>query len=109
MEILETARTCLRPWSAGDRRFFRRIFGDQDPLLSSFLEHYKEHGFGPLAMISKEDDAIIGSAGLRRGVLAKEANLELALLESHRGRGLATEAGWEALRHGFETLSLERI
>ena len=109
MEMLETPRTFLRPWSAGDRRVFRRLFGDQDALLPSFLEHYREHGFGPLAVMFKEDDEIVGSAGLRRGLVPEENGLELMTLPSHRGRGLATEAGWEILRHGFEALRLKKI
>jgi RimJ/RimL family protein N-acetyltransferase len=79
----------------------------------SIIEAYpdfEEHGFGRWATILKEENRVIGFAGLK--VLPEydgAVDLGYRFLPEHWGKGLATEASRACLRFGFETLGLDEI
>jgi RimJ/RimL family protein N-acetyltransferase len=129
MTQVETARLVLRPWQPGDLAEFTRLL--TDPVVTRYivvsipfspedvaelhertLEQWECNGFGPWAAIEKATGRWVGRIGLDElpdwpGPHKVEVGWEL-----HRefwGRGLATEGGRAGVRHGFETVELERI
>jgi RimJ/RimL family protein N-acetyltransferase len=130
MTEVETARLRLRRWRDNDLERLVALYGD--PRVSRFLsldgrpwprersvavfEHFlrqwREHGFGPWAATDKHTGRWLGEIGLNQlpdwpGPHKVEVGWELH--PSVWGRGLATEGGRAALRHGFEVVGLERI
>lgn len=126
----DTARLRLRrPWLA-DAEPFAAINADpevaafvsptgplaraeSDLLLGKMIEHWDDHGFG-LWMVQRRDSGeLAGFVGLAHpgtlADLAAEVEVGWRLGRAHWGLGLATEAGLEAVRHGFEDLGLERL
>jgi RimJ/RimL family protein N-acetyltransferase len=130
MTEVETARLLLRRWQDDDLERLVDLHGD--PRVSRFLSHHgrpwprertagvfdhfmrqwEEHGFGPWAAIDKATGSWLGQIGLNElpswpGPQKVEVGWELD--PSVWGRGLATEGGRAAVRHGFEVVGLERI
>ncbi|HEX7173758.1 MAG TPA: GNAT family N-acetyltransferase, partial [Pyrinomonadaceae bacterium] len=125
MPRVETSRLLLRPFTAEDLDDFSEILGkpgvmkylgtDCQPMsraetetaLRSMIGHWRRHGFGRWAVVSKEGGRLIGCAGLR----SYQAVAELVYLldEPYWGRGLATEVARACLRFGFETQGFDRI
>jgi ribosomal-protein-alanine N-acetyltransferase len=60
-----------------------------------------------MAVVSKQDDKLIGLAGLR--FFEGDAELFYLLDEPYWGQGLATEIGRAVLEYGFETHNFPRI
>jgi RimJ/RimL family protein N-acetyltransferase len=129
MTEVETTRLLLRPWQPDDLAELTRLltdpevtryivvhtpFSPQDvaELSQRTLEQWERNGFGPWAAIEKATGRWVGRIGLDElpdwpGPHKIEVGWEL-----HRefwGRGLATEGGRAGVRHGFETVRLERI
>jgi RimJ/RimL family protein N-acetyltransferase len=126
---IETPRLLLRPWQPDDLAEFTRLL--TDPVVTRYivvstpfspedvaelsartLEQWERNGFGPWAATEKATGRWVGRIGLDElpdwpGPHKVEVGWEL-----HReswGRGLATEGGMAGVRHGFETVGLERI
>jgi ribosomal-protein-alanine N-acetyltransferase len=76
-------------------------------MLAEDVEHWRDTGFGPWALIERESGAYVGRAGLRWTAVEGAAAVELAWTvdPAHQGRGLATEAA----RAGLELAREERI
>jgi RimJ/RimL family protein N-acetyltransferase len=129
MSEVETARMVLRPWQPDDLAELTRLL--TDPVITRYIlvhtpfspedvaelsdrtmEQWERNGFGPWAAIEKATGRWVGRIGLDElpdwpGPHKVEVGWEL-----HRkfwGRGLATEGGRAGVRHGFETVGLERI
>lgn len=129
MSTVETERLVLRPWSSDDIDTLAAIFAD--PLVWEFpfgrglsreesehflerqLEHWDTFGFGSWAAELKADGQLLGYMGLSVPRWLPEVlpavEVGWRLRPDHWGRGLATEGGRASLRHGFETLALDRI
>jgi ribosomal-protein-alanine N-acetyltransferase len=73
------------------------------------IEHWDRHGFGPWAVIHKDDGLLIGHCGLRYWPQTTDVEVLYALDRRYWGQGLATEGAVASLRYGFETLQLRRI
>lgn len=71
---------------------------------------YADRGYGRLACVLRETGEMIGFCGLKKlPELGGAVDLGYRLAPAHWGRGLATEAGHEVLRFGFDVLGLARV
>jgi ribosomal-protein-alanine N-acetyltransferase len=73
------------------------------------VQHWKQHGFGPWAVIHRTEEQFIGHCGLRYWPGSADVEVLYALARPYWGQGLATEGARASLRYGFEHLRLERI
>jgi ribosomal-protein-alanine N-acetyltransferase len=73
------------------------------------IEHWDEHGHGWWAATLSSTGELIGWNGLQYLPETDEVEVGYLLGKAYWGRGLATEGAREGLRHGFETLNLDRI
>jgi RimJ/RimL family protein N-acetyltransferase len=124
-----TARLNLVPWSSGYSYQWARLLANpevvrfisdgvpythQEALRNSERSErlWKDYGFGPWAAIEQETGRWIGRVGLNRLEDWPEPDrweVGWELDPEFWGRGLATEAGQEAVRFGFEAIGLRRI
>jgi RimJ/RimL family protein N-acetyltransferase len=124
----ETPRLRLRQWHRSDREPFAAMNADgrvmqyfpvpltreaSDAMIERCQRLIEQRGWGLWAVERKDDRAFIGFVGLHIPVPelpcspCVEVGWRLAFV--HWGKGFATEAAAEALRVGFETLSLTEI
>ncbi|HKG02522.1 MAG TPA: GNAT family N-acetyltransferase [Conexibacter sp.] len=128
---LHTGRLLLRRWRDEDDAPMTAINRDPEvtrylnrpvtevalaAFLPMFVEHWKQHGFGPFALESRQADdagALIGFAGVAYPAylpaLAERPEIGWRLARSAWGRGLATEAALAARDHAFETLGFPEL
>jgi ribosomal-protein-alanine N-acetyltransferase len=121
---LETDRLHLRAFSMDDLESLARIFanstvvkhmGDGKPAsrdetnfaLETIVDHYTRHGYGRLAVINKENNALIGYGGLRN--FSGIPELVYLLDEPYWNQGFATEIGHECLKYGFNEQGFDQI
>jgi RimJ/RimL family protein N-acetyltransferase len=125
---LQTERLCLRQWGPADREPFAAL--NSDPRVMQYLSEplsrqasdamadriqslIEERGWGFWAAEYKATGEFIGFVGLHTPSLdlpfAPCVEVGWRLAVDHWGKGLATEAGNEALRVGFEVLGLRAI
>lgn len=80
---------------------------ETETALASMIRHWEQYGFGRWAVVLKENDKLIGCAGLR----SYEGTAELVYLldEPFWGKGLATEIAHACLKYGFEEHNFARI
>ncbi len=127
MPVIETARLRLRPFTLDDadeyyhallkdpdvRRYLPggepRPRSDAERMLTYYIEHWEKHGFGGLAMIHAEDNALIGECGLLFVPDVPEVEVFYTLTKAYWGQGFATEAARASLRYGFEACELDHI
>ena len=126
MSVLETERLLLRPIREDDADALfalwsdpevMRFIGDGKPRtredsgerLRRALRHWREHGFGLWALLDKDKGCFMGGCGVGYFREMPDAELGYALARSHWGRGLASEAVTQVLRHAFEVLDLPRV
>ncbi len=125
--LLETERLWLREYVLEDAEATYKLGSNPlvqkytgDPCFSSVedartillqhpMEDYRKYGYGRWAMILKENDRLIGMAGLKYLPEWDEVDVGYRLLPELWGRGLATEASLACIRYGFEKLALSRI
>ena len=130
MREIKTPRLLLRRWEDDDLERLVAMYGDprvsrflsldgrpwprerSAAVFESFLRQWKECGFGPWAAIDQHTGRWLGQIGLNEladwpGPHEVEVGWELD--PSVWGRGLATEGGRAAVRHGFEVAGLDRI
>lgn len=126
--MIQTGRLLLRHWREEDREpFFQmnsdpRVMefmpecmtrADSDLLLGRINEHFREHGFGLLALELLEEQAFIGFLGL--AVPSFDAHftpcVEIGwrLSADHWGRGLATEGARAVVQYAFEKMTLDAL
>lgn len=124
MREIETPRLRLRQFTPNDLDDLSRLYSNPDLMryigkgiktknetetaLSSILKHY-QHGFGMWAVISKDNDKLIGRCGLCFLDNTSEVELGYLLDQSYWCKGLATEASQASLKYGFEVVKLDRI
>lgn len=124
---LTTARLVLRPFSAADAPRLVELLADReiaantltiphpysradaDTWLSTLQAKFDEGKHATFAITLRGQGALIGCAGLNINPDHARAELGYWIGRDHRGRGVATEACAAVIRHGIETLGLERI
>jgi RimJ/RimL family protein N-acetyltransferase len=109
---LETERLILRPREAGEAAAYRRLWVERDPrvpahrrvsadgrptaadIAEGIRRERVKPGLGLLAVVRKDDGAVIGYCGLvgEAGGTAHEPQLAYELVRAAHGRGYATEA-----------------
>ena len=128
MTEVETDRLLLRQWRTEDLEPYARICADAEVMrylpstmtreqseeqVARFVRHWERRGIGLWAVEEKASGAFIGFIGLTHhddwteGEHKTEVGWRLD--RPFWGRGLATEGAVASVRHGFETLGLERI
>lgn len=125
MEILYTERMVLRPFEPGDLDDLAALYADADVMryvghgpvdrersavaLHRMLLHASQHGYGMWALRARPAEQFIGRCGLQHVQDSHEIELGYTLAKRAWGRGLATEATREVLRHAFLDLRLPRV
>jgi ribosomal-protein-alanine N-acetyltransferase len=122
---LETERLWIRPVQGDDCEDLFALYSDPEVMrfttggvrnraqtkdrLVQVITHWKQHGFGILALILKEKGCFIGTCGF--GYMHNQRDVELAyrLARPFWGQGLATEAASRVVRHAFEDLRMPRV
>ena len=105
---LVSARLRMRLPSEGDWSALHAYYGDADsvrytvgaPLtqaqtwrtLAGMVGHWAWRGYGPYTLLDKDDDSVLGVAGLWFPNDWPEPEIKWALLPAARGRGYAAEA-----------------
>lgn len=127
MKDLETTRLVVRPFALDDAPFilrllnepsFVRFIGDRRVrtlddarryLVEGPLDSYTRLGFGLYAVISKEEQTVIGMCGLLRRDALEDVDVGFAFLSEYCGRGYAFESAMAVMDHGRDVLGLGRI
>ncbi|GAB5416568.1 MAG: GNAT family N-acetyltransferase [Crocinitomicaceae bacterium] len=127
LPTLETERLLLRPFRIEDVPSWYII--NKDPEITRYTgdggvvskeeierrirEHvlgdYSKYGFGRWAVVHKENDELIGFAGLKYMPDLDVVDLGYRFKQDYWGQGIATEASRASLKFGFETLGLTQI
>jgi ribosomal-protein-alanine N-acetyltransferase len=124
--MLETTRLLLRPAIIEDAPSLFEL--NSDPLVMQFTGdspfaniheaeklirerlQFQQNTFGMSRLtVLLKDGTYLGWCGLKYFPENDEVDIGYRLLRKHWGKGYATEASKAALKHGFETLKLERI
>jgi len=71
--------------------------------------NYRDHGFGCMAVISKQNDAFIGFCGLVYAPGSPDVEIIYALAQPYWGRGLASEVAAGMIKFGLEQCGLTEI
>jgi RimJ/RimL family protein N-acetyltransferase len=126
---LRTPRLIGTPAGPGDFADIRRLHSDPRVMMTlsadgnifseeqsvSFLkraaDHWNAHGFGLWTLRTQSDGDFVGYGGIKHtGVEGRdEIELAYAITSDHWRKGFATEISRAALKHGFDTMHLERI
>ncbi len=126
--FVETARLEIREWISEDFEEFFTLMSDPEVMRFSLLgralsreeaadlfhkrilQHYSK-GFGLWALYYKEENKIIGFAGLITQEIDGERKIELGyrLLPKYWHRGLALEATREICTYAFTVLKLKEL
>ncbi|MGC4044128.1 MAG: GNAT family N-acetyltransferase [Armatimonas sp.] len=124
--IFTTERLLCRRWQASDIEPLFAVYSDSEamrwvgdgaPLLREHCEHwlevtdtnYQKRGYGMFALEERETGQVIGFCGIVHPGGQPEAEVKYALLKSHWGKGLATEAVRALLDYGHQTHGLSEI
>ena len=110
-EILKTSRLKLRMFSESDWQALCELFHDEESvrytiktplenwqtwrMLACYIGHWKIRGYGPYAVIEKNEGELVGAVGLWFPGEWPEPELKWALRKCFWGYGYATEAATE--------------
>lgn len=78
-------------------------------IISESARCFEERGFGLWAVVHKQDGGLIGFCGFWRFEDDSDFELVYGISPAYWGKGFATEAGYAAIRHGFEGAGLDFI
>jgi [ribosomal protein S5]-alanine N-acetyltransferase len=122
--MIETPRLRLRPLAESDAADLYRAV-DSDPEVTWLreakseeqsragmkhrLDHWREHGFGQLAVIERGTGVFLGRCGLEHLEDGPDVELGYYLGRAAWRKGYATEAAVAVLAWGFDDLDLDRI
>lgn len=126
MQVFETERLVVRHLEDADLPDFyalcrdpiaMRYMGDGEPLTREQTElwiqkskaNYIHHGFGCMAVISKEHMSFAGFCGLVYAPGSSDVEIIYALAQPYQRQGLATEVVGAMLRFGLEQCGLREI
>lgn len=105
LTVLFTDPDILRYISGGKPYTTEEIFS----IFSFFLKQYEANGFGPWAVASREDQAVIGLAGFKTVPHLENPDLGFSFLKPYWGKGYATETGQALVKFGFEKNRFAKI
>lgn len=77
--------------------------------LASFVEHWKERGYGIWKIVEDESDKMLGYCGLRYLEELNEVELLYGLAKTYWGKGIATKTAKASVSYGFNQAKLNRI
>ncbi len=124
---LRTDRLILRELTPDDTPALARILGDAEVMRHSvhgvmseqstgeFIEwcrhSYRQHGFGPMAVVDKSSSTLAGFCGLNAEQVdgADEVEIGYRLATAWWGRGIGTEAARATLAHAFGRLGVDSL
>lgn len=124
MDIVETERLILREFQPEDYPELSPILANPNVMkfsltgclsvaqtkekINSFIDSYRQHGFGKWAVFLKAEKRIIGYCGIAIEEIdgKQETELGYRLSDRYWGKGLATEAAKAALEYGLNELKL---
>lgn len=127
MQILETERLQLRPFSLEDGEFILELLntegwikyvGDRNVktieqarayLENGPLKSYRINGFGLSLVQLKADNKPIGMCGLLKRDYLDHLDIGFAFLPGYMGKGYAYEVARKIIDDGFARLHLEKI
>lgn len=118
-----TERLLVRRWRAADLEALQAVYGDADAMrwvgdgraitqeecvrwLSVTQANYETRGYGMFAIEERSSSGVIGFCGIVHPGGQPEPEVKYALLRSHWGRGLATEAVIGLIAYGAATHKL---
>jgi ribosomal-protein-alanine N-acetyltransferase len=127
--VVETSRLVLRPFTEADTEAYARVRADpsvihwltggvgmtETPLavaqrvVSRYIAHWQERGFGPWAMIDKDTGELFGHMGLRLMPEFEEIDILYAMRTEYWGRGLATEGAKASRDYAFARMGLPKV
>lgn len=126
--VFETERLYARSWTMEDVEAAFKIYSDAEVMSSLQREPYVTleeqrigleamierglafpDGLGAWAIIEKDTGELVGNILLKPLPNSKLIEVGWHLRRDRWGRGYATEAALAAMRHGFDTLALEKI
>jgi ribosomal-protein-alanine N-acetyltransferase len=123
---IETPRLLLRPWSMTDAEAWFDILQEEgilryfpnpeppprekaDAYIAHHLAHWEQRGYGHWAIVTREDNRVVGWNGLEYLPELNETEVAYLLSKHVWGGGYASEVAREAVRFGFEEAGLEKI
>ena len=123
---IDADRLYIRPWTAADRPVFRALVDDvrvtrhlgrgavwSDEHVDEFFARQQRHlenvGFCMAAMVRREDERVIGLAGLQPLRKGNDVETGWWLAPDAWGHGYAAEAGNAAVTYGLNVLQLPRV
>ena len=123
---LETPRLKLREFRESDLDAYAVMCADKDVMrhlgtgatlnrfetwraIAGMLGHWHLRGFGMWALESKETGELVGRAGFIHPEGWPGFELGWVLGKQHWGKGYATEAAREAMRHAYEDMDRDRF
>lgn len=126
--MLQTPRLLLRHVHPTDQHALGHVFGDAEVMrfgdgpqdeawvarwiADRALRSYAERGFGPYAVVERENQTVVGYCGLFffSDINGRpEIEIGYRLARAFWGRGYATEAARAVCDYGFGTLGLPRL
>lgn len=121
----ETERLFLRRFNGEDLMDLYRVYGNSEVMrfvsktektlsetkteLNSYINHWKQYGFGQFAMIDKASNRLIGRTGLYLNERSPYPQFSYILDQPYWGQGLATEAAKANLEYGFNVMQFPAI
>ncbi len=84
---------------------------DTSEFIDWCIESYENNGYGQWAVLDRETECLIGFCGLSQIEINGKNEIQIGyrLSKQSWGKGLATEAGSEVLRLGFEEYKIKSI
>jgi RimJ/RimL family protein N-acetyltransferase len=105
---LETSRLRLRQFEAADVSSLHAYYGDAESTrytygralsgsatwhaVAGMAGHWQLRGYGPYAVVSRDDDEVIGAVGLWYPPDWPEPEIKWAMVPARQGQGYASEA-----------------
>ncbi|GAB4541943.1 MAG: GNAT family N-acetyltransferase [Pleurocapsa sp.] len=77
--------------------------------LHSFIDHWKQKGYGVWAIIENGTSQMVGYCGLRYLAELKETEILYGLQPAYWGRGITPQAAKAVISYGFTVANLNRI
>lgn len=125
-ELFATQCLCVRRMGPSDLADLRAVYGDPtamrwvddgEPIsdadserwIEVTRENYRRRGYGMSVLTERERGKVVGFCGLVHPGGQAEVEIKYALLRSHWGRGLATEAVAGMLEYGWRAFGIERV
>jgi [ribosomal protein S5]-alanine N-acetyltransferase len=125
--MMQTERLLIRKFHNSDADALLTVFGDPEVMrfgdgpqdkewvqgwLAIHMQDYDRHGYGPYAVVERENGQLMGYCGLFHFADINgrpEVEIGYRLARSKWGHGYATEAARAVRDFAFNTLSLKRL